>query len=65
MRSVAFGRAEHGVLRVQQQVEEDLLQLAAVAVDARELRIEIGLDANLRGLELVLEQGERVAETAR
>ncbi len=51
-------RAEHRVLRVQHQVENDLLQLAAIAVNARQVRIEVGLDANLRGLELVFEQSD-------
>ena len=62
MRSVALVHAEHGVLRVQHQVEDDLLQLAVVAVNARKLRIEVGLDANLRGLELMFQQSERVAQ---
>ena len=48
--------AGHGVLGVQQQVEEDLLQLAGVAVDGRKLVGKIEIDQNLRGFELVFEQ---------
>ncbi len=55
-------RAEHRVLRVQHQVENDLLQLALIAVNASEVRIEVRLDANLRSLELMLQQRHRVAE---
>src|ERR1700730_9571032 len=47
--------SEHGVLRVQHQVENDLLQLALIAVDAREVCIEVRLDANLRCFELMLQ----------
>ena len=53
--------AVHGVLRVQEEVEKDLLQLAGVAEDGREVGLESGFEADLRGLELVLEQGQCVA----
>ncbi len=53
--------AGHGVLGVQQQIEEDLLQLAGVAVDGGQLVGKIEIDQDLRGLELVLEQRKRVA----
>jgi hypothetical protein len=33
-----FASLRHGVLGVEQQIEEDLLQLAGIAVDARQLR---------------------------
>ena len=36
MRRVAFGSAVHGVLGVEHEVEDDLLELALVAVDAGE-----------------------------
>ena len=52
----------HGLLGVQQQVEEDLLQFAGVAVDGRQLVNEVELDVDLRGLELVIEQRQRVAD---
>ena len=48
--------AGHGVFGVQQQVEEDLLQLAGIAVDGRKLAGKIEIDQNLRGFELVFEQ---------
>ena len=57
-----IGCSEHCVLGVEHQVQNDLLQLAVVAVDERQLRIEVCLDANLRGLELVFQQRERVAQ---
>ena len=46
----------HGVFGVQEQVEEDLLQLAGVAVDGRKVIGKIEIDQDLRGFELVLEQ---------
>ena len=33
-----------------------------ISVNAWELRVEVRLDTNLRGLELVIEQSDRVAE---
>ena len=48
-------------LALRQQVEEDLLQFAGVAVDGRKLVGKIEIDENLRGLELMFEQRERVA----
>src|SRR5580700_45739 len=53
--------ARHGVLGVQQQVEEDLLQFPGVAVDGGKLASQIEIDQNLRGFELVLKQRKRVA----
>ena len=46
----------HRVFRVEHQVEDDLLQLALVAVDAGQVWVEIGFDADLRGLELMVER---------
>src|SRR5947209_19322801 len=40
------GCAVHGVFRVQNQIEDDLLELAAIAVNEWELRIEVGFHAN-------------------
>src|SRR5437868_180809 len=50
----------HRILGVQEEIKEDLLQLAAVAHDAREISIEITLDVYSSRFELVLEQRERV-----
>src|SRR5258705_874925 len=56
------GGSKHRILRVQHQVENDLLQLALISVDAREARVEVRLHANLRCLELMLQQRHGVAE---
>ncbi len=56
------GGAEHRVLRVQHEVEDDLLELALVAVNAGEVWVEVGFDTDLRGLELVLEEGDGVVK---
>ncbi len=53
------GDAVHGVLGVEQQVEDDLLQLALVALDGCERGGEVRFDADARGFELVIEQDER------
>src|ERR1035441_1496375 len=53
--------AGHGFLGVQQEVEKDLLQLAGVAVNGGELLGQVEIDDDLRGLELVFEQGKRVS----
>ena len=34
------GRSEHRILRVQHEIQDDLLELALVSVNARELRVE-------------------------
>ena len=54
--------AGHGFLGVEQQVEKDLLQLAGIAVDGRQIVGQVEIDIDLRGLELVFEQRERVAD---
>src|SRR5882724_11034699 len=54
--------SEHRILRVQHQVQNDLLQLALVAVNACEVRIEVRLHANLRCLELMLQESYGVTE---
>src|SRR5258708_7221771 len=54
--------SEHRILRVQHQVENDLLQLALISVNACQVRIEVRLHANLRCLELMLEQRHRITE---
>src|ERR1035438_417671 len=51
----------HGILGIEQQVEEDLLQFAWVTVDGRQLLGQVEIQADLCGLELVFEQCERVA----
>ncbi len=53
--------AGHGILGVQQQVEKHLLQLAWVAVDGGQILVQFEIDEDLRGLELVIEQRECVA----
>src|SRR6185312_3494958 len=59
--AIAIGGADskraalrHRVLRIQKQVQEDLLQLTCVAVDGRQTGAETLLHANMRGLHLVL-----------
>src|ERR1039458_4524727 len=53
--------AGHCFLGIQQQIEKDLLQLARVSVNERKIFGQVEIDGDLRGFELVLEQGERVA----
>ena len=53
--------AGHGFLGVQEQIEKDLLQLAGISVDEGQVLGQVEIDDDLRGLELVFEQGERVA----
>src|SRR5208283_5273962 len=53
--------ARHGVFGVQQQIEEDLLQLAGVAVYRRKLSGRIEIYQNLSGFELVFDERQRVA----
>ena len=53
--------AGHGFFGVEKQVQEDLLQFAGVAVDGRQFPGKIEIDENLRGLELMFEQREGVA----
>src|SRR6266851_1124216 len=55
-------RSEHRVLRVQHQVQDYLLQLATIPMNARKLRIQVCFDANLSRLELVLQQRNRIVE---
>src|ERR1700733_6804844 len=57
-----IGGSKHCVFCVQHEVQDHLLQLALVAVDAGEVWVEVGFDSNLRGLELMLQQGDRIAE---
>src|SRR3954463_6976206 len=47
------GASEHGILRVQHQVQDDLLQLALIPMNTREVWVEVRLHANLGGLELM------------
>src|SRR5271170_6708710 len=54
--------SKHRILRVQHKVQNHLLQLALVAVNACELRIEVHFHANLRRLELMLQQRHRIAQ---
>src|SRR6266581_434042 len=46
--------AGHGFLGIQKEIEKNLLQLAGVAVDGRQTLIQIDVDGDLSGLELVL-----------
>ena len=54
--------AGHGFLGVEQQIQKDLLQFAGVAVDGGQFLGEFQIHDDLCGLELVFEQGERVAD---
>src|SRR5437588_13088213 len=56
------GASEHGILRVQHQIKNDLLQLALIPMDTCEVRIEVRFHANLRGLELMLQQSNGVVQ---
>src|SRR5580704_7547510 len=53
-------RSGHGIFGIEKEVEEDLLQLAGIAHDAGKVGHEAGFDSDLRGLELMFEEGERV-----
>ena len=54
--------AVHGVLGIEQEVEEDLLQLALVAEDAGKVAAQSRFRRGSGGFELMLEQGERYRE---
>src|SRR5271157_2875799 len=54
----------HGVFRVEKQVQKHLLQLARVAVDGWQPRLQVRLHLDARGLELVIEQRQRVLDHA-
>ena len=54
--------AKHRILGVQQQVQDNLLQFALVAMDFLQQWIEVGLDAYLHGLKLVLQQRQAVKQ---
>jgi len=56
--------ADDGVLRVEEEIEQHLLQLALVAVDGGQIVCQARVHFNLRGLELVLQQGEGVVDDA-
>src|ERR1022692_1117691 len=50
----------HCVFGIQEQIEKNLLQLSRVPVNRRQLWLQIGLHFDARGLELMIEQGQRV-----
>src|SRR3970040_1025675 len=50
----------HGIFGVQEKVQKDLLELAVVAVDGRQFRLQILEHADAAGLELVIEQQEGI-----
>ena len=52
----------HRILRIQKQIEKDLLQLARVTENARQVRLKRYFQLHPRGLELVLEQGKSVVD---
>ena len=54
--------AGHRLLGIEQEIEKDLLQLAGVAVNGRQVFSEIDVDNDLRGLELMVKQRESVAD---
>ena len=53
--------ARHGLFGIQQQVKKYLLQLARIAVNHRQPFGKIQGNGNLRGLELVFQKRQRVA----
>ena len=53
--------AWHRFLGVQKKIEKHLLQFAGVAVDRRQVFDQFRVDDNLRRLELVLQQRQRIA----
>src|ERR1019366_7562311 len=64
---VAIGRSHvelaaprHRVLGIEKQVQEDLLQSSRISLNRRNPRRQLGVHLNLRRLELVLQQRERV-----
>src|ERR1700761_4751351 len=61
-RNVEGAAAGHGVLGIEKEIEEDLLQLACIAENRRQCRRKFDDCSYLRGLELVLEQRERLAD---
>src|SRR5664280_205452 len=50
----------HCVFGIQEQIEKNLLQLSRVPVNRRQFRLQLGLHLDARGLELMIEQGQRV-----
>src|SRR5579859_2480212 len=60
-REAQFSALRHGVFGVEQQVKEDLLELAGIAVDARKLAVEVHLYSDARGLHLMLDESQGVA----
>src|SRR5271169_4448724 len=54
----------HGVFRVEEQVQEDLLQLSGVAEDRRQVRMQLRHNFDAGGFELVLQQRQRVLNNA-
>src|SRR5579864_550875 len=52
----------HGILRIQEQVKENLLQASSVSLDQRQMRGQIVFDRNPRSFELVLEQSQGVVD---
>src|SRR6185312_15946173 len=63
--SVAGANAEravfagHGVFRIQKKIQKYLLQFSGIAVDRREIFIELGINLYARGLELMVQQRQR------
>jgi len=55
--------SRHGFLCIQQQVQEDLLQLSGIAVDCRQLLRQFDVQLDLGGLELMLKQRKRIANS--
>ena len=53
-------RSMHCVARIQQHIQHHLLQLAFVPMDVRKIGVQLGLDPDPIGLELVVEQRQGV-----
>src|SRR5947207_13420832 len=52
----------HRVLSIEEEIKEDLLQLAAVAHNAGQLDVELALGMNSSRFELVFEQRQRILD---
>ena len=56
--------AGHGIFRVQEQVQEDLLQPARVSLNHRKMLRQVVVHQNSCGLELMLEQVQGIGDNA-
>src|SRR6478736_10361959 len=54
----------HRILRVQEQIQKDLLQAPGVSLDGRKVIGKFALNRDARSAELMIEQGQRVEHNA-